>query len=172
MPNFQAAGSNYRSALTPQRTDNLSSLGAGAAKRSQSWRIYPYQEDIAYGVGYFSDSLQYGSYMSQELDAVLKVLKTMFTELAHDLSDIRGEALAAKILAGHALDAVIIAAPSPEQTLNDLKKRTLQAASSVRIEGPSDYVSNTIVIERATERIREWFEVIAKARGLTSDKTF
>ena len=49
-------------------------------------------------------------------------------------------------------------------------KRTLQAASAVRIEGSSDYVSNAIVIERATERIREWFEVIAKARGLTGDK--
>jgi hypothetical protein len=65
---------------------------------------------------------------------------------------------------------VITAAPNPEQTLNDLKKRTLQAASAVRIEGPSDYVSHAIVIERATERIREWFEVTAKARGLTGDK--
>ena len=108
--------------------------------------------------------------MSAELDSVLEVLKTMFTELADDLSDLRGEALAAKILAGHALDAVITAAPNPEQTLNDLKKRTLQAASAVRIEGPNDYVSNAIVIERATGRIREWFEVIAKARGLTGDK--
>ena len=58
--------------------------------------------------------------MSAELDSVLEVLKTMFTELADDLSDLRGD--------------------------------------------------NAIVIERATERIREWFEVIAKARGLTSDK--
>ena len=65
---------------------------------------------------------------------------------------------------------MITAAPNPEQTLNELKKRTLLAASAVRIEGPSDFVSNAIVIERATERIRKWFEVIAKARGLTSDK--
>ena len=57
--------------------------------------------------------------MSAELDSVLEVLKTMFTELADDLSDLRGEALAAKILAGHALDAVITGAPNPEQTLND-----------------------------------------------------
>ena len=71
---------------------------------------------------------------------------------------------------GHAFDAVITAAPNPEQTLNDLKKRTMQAPSAVRIEGPSDYVSNAIVIECATERIREWFEMIEKARGLTSDK--
>jgi hypothetical protein len=93
----------------------------------------------------------------------------MFAELAHDVSDIRGEALAAKILAGHALDALIVAAPNPEQSLNDLKKRTLQCVSTVRIEGPSDYISNVIVIEAATERIREWFAAIAKAHGLAND---
>ena len=47
------------------------------------------------GVGFFQ--LIQETYMSAELDSVLEVLKTMFTELADDLSDLRGEALAAKI---------------------------------------------------------------------------
>jgi len=68
---------------------------------------------LSAGVGFFQ--LIQETYMSAELDSVLEVLKTMFTELADDLSDLRGEALAAKILAGHALDAVITAAPNPEQ---------------------------------------------------------
>ena len=88
--------------------------------------------------------------MSAELDSVLEVLKTMFTELADDLSDLRGEALAAKILAGHALDAVITAAPNPEQTLNDLKKRTLQARFS-----RADRRSQRLRFQRYRDRVRD-----------------